>query len=257
MRGVVLNELEILNKALNENIIDKKSPFVTLRILAKHYLGQGLDKDDVIYKLNDFMTLNYDGYRQNKWLDKIKGLVSTVSKYNSFELIDVKEVNITEEEWDIIITLEDKQLQKLAFILLVYQKINAIKNPSSNGWINQTITDIFKEANIGVNGDEQKILLHKLYKKQHIKQKTTCDSTSIQINYVYSDSENKININNFNNVITYYHEFKSGNKYIECRECHKRIRQESNKQTYCKPCGKNMEKRRKLDNWNKNKDKYR
>lgn len=241
MRGIIINELEVLNNALQKNEIDEKKPFITLRILTKHYLLKGFENEEVVTKIDEFMKDNYTDYRQNKWLDKIKGLVKTVSKYNHFELMNIDTIYITEEEWELIINLNNKQLEKIAFVLLVYQKINIAKNPKSDGWINQTITDIFNEANVKVRGDEQKICLHQLYKLQYIKQKTTCNSTSIKVNFVHEDSNSKILIDNFNNVVSYYDEYKNGVKYIVCEICGKRIKVNGEKDTskkYCTECSK-------------------
>ena len=245
MRGVILSETNVLNRLLKNKEIDKK-PMESLRIMAKHYLGDNKTKDETFILLDLFMRKNYGSYKPSKWNDLIKQLVKSVSKYNNLELVDVDKIEITANEWECIIALDNKVLEKLAFILLVYQKINIIKNTESKGWINQNYTDIFKEASVGskLTGKDQRLLLNELFQKQYILQKSSVDATSLKINYIDLESETKIAINNFENVISYYDEYKNNVKYIECEVCKKRVAIPSNKVRdfkYCSKCSKNKQ----------------
>ena len=74
------------------------------------------------------MKKNYEEYSEDNWYGKLKGIVKKTQKYNNYNIININEVTITEYEWNKIIELNDKHLERVAFILLVYQKINEIKN---------------------------------------------------------------------------------------------------------------------------------
>ena len=50
MKGVVLNEKDILNDILENDYIDQKRPISCLRILSKHYLNEGNSQEEVINK---------------------------------------------------------------------------------------------------------------------------------------------------------------------------------------------------------------
>ena len=165
MRGVILKETEILKDALN-GIIDKK-PMSTLRVLTKYYLGNGITKEEIEVELDTYMKEYYKGYKPSKWKDLINQLVKSVSNYNSYAMCDVDSIYVTENEWFSIISLNNKQLEKLAFILLVYCKINKIKNPDCDNKINQNLTDILNESGIRMT-DENKLLLNYLYKINYI-----------------------------------------------------------------------------------------
>ena len=165
MRGVILKETEILKDALN-GIIDKK-PMSTLRVLTKYYLGNGITKEEIEVELDTYMKEYYKGYKPSKWKDLINQLVKSVSNYNSYAMCDVDSIYVTENEWFSIISLNNKQLEKLAFILLVYCKINKIKNPDCDNKINQNLTDILTESGIRMT-DENKLLLNYLYKINYI-----------------------------------------------------------------------------------------
>lgn len=236
MRGVILKETEILKDALN-GIIDKK-PMSTLRVLTKYYLGNGITKEEIEVKLDTYMKEYYKGYKPSKWKDLINQLVKSVSNYNSYAMCDVDSIYVTENEWFSIISLNNKQLEKLAFILLVYCKINKIKNPDCDNKINQNLTDILTESGIRMT-DENKLLLNYLYKTNYISIGLSCNSTSIKLNYVEDDGDIKIVIDNFINVISYYDEYKNNKKYITCEYCKKRIVRNSKKPAkYCNKCSR-------------------
>ena len=238
MRGVILKETDILKNALNGEM--EKKPMSTLRILAKYYFNNGDTKEEVEDKLNKYMKVNYKSYSPSKWKDLISQLVKSVEKYKTYKMIDVDEVNITENEWFSITSLNNKQLEKLAFILLVYCKINKIKNPTCDNKINNTFTDIFRECGFRVT-NETKLLLNELYKLNYISIGLSCNSTSIKINYIEENEDNiKFTIDNFENVITYYEEYKNEKKYMECECCKKRVIQKTHNVKYCPKCAKEM-----------------
>ena len=245
MRGVILKETDILKNALNGEM--EKKPMSTLRILAKYYFNNGDTKEEVEDKLNKYMKVNYKSYSPSKWKDLISQLVKSVEKYKTYKMIDVDKVNITENEWFSIIALNNKQLEKLAFILLVYCKINKIKNPTCDNKINNTFSDIFRECGFRVT-NETKLLLNELYKLNYISIGLSCNSTSIKINYIEENENNiKFTIDNFENVITYYEEYKNGKKYTECECCRKRIISKTKPKTYCPKCAKEIDRNKAKD----------
>lgn len=244
MKGVVLNEKDILNDILKNDYIDQKRPISCLRILSKYYLNKESKQEEVINKLNEYMKKNYEGYSEDNWYGKLKGIVKKTQKYNNYNIINVNKVTITEDEWNKIIELNDKHLERVAFILLVYQKINEIKNPKSNGWINQNLSDIFSEANVRLIKEEKVTILHTLFKKEYISQKNSCDATGLLINYRNKSSKDKIIVNNFINVISYYYEYRNNEKWQECTECGKRfkIKSKTYKSKKCVNCRKIINK---------------
>ena len=244
MRGVILKETDILRNALNGEM--EKKPMSTLRILAKYYFNNGDTKEEVEDKLNKYMKENYKSYSPSKWKDLISQLVKSVEKYKTYKMIDVDEVKITENEWFSITSLNNKQLEKLAFILLVYCKINKIKNPTCDNKINNTFTDMLKEASVGSKLDnmQQRLLFNELYKLNYISIGMSCNSTSIRVNYIEENENNiKFTIDNFENVITYYEEYKNGKKYIECECCKKRVIKKTHNVKCCPKCAKEIKQK--------------
>lgn len=233
MRGIILKESEILDKALKGEI-DKKTMF-TLRVLTKFYFIEGNSKEQVENKLNEYMKKYYSGYKPSKWKDILNQLVKSVSKLDTYELQDVDNISITENEWNSILRLEKKQLQKLAFVLLIYCKINNEKSNESKNRVNQNFTDIFYEAHIKMI-EENKLLLTELKRLGYIDTSLVCDSTTITVKYCDYNSGIKFIIDNFINVISYYDEYTNNKKYISCEICKKRVVQKANNFKYCNKC---------------------
>lgn len=238
MRGIILKESEILDKALKGEI-DKKTMF-TLRVLTKFYFIEGNSKEQVENKLNEYMKKYYSGYKPSKWKDILNQLVKSVSKLDTYELQDVDNISITENEWNSILRLEKKQLQKLAFVLLIYCKINNEKSKDNKSRVNQNISDILTEVGLQ-RTNESKLLFTELKKLGYIDTSLVCDSTTITINYCDYNSKTKFVIDNFINVISYYDEYINNKKYISCEVCKKRVIQNSRKpMKYCSKCAKKM-----------------
>lgn len=245
MRGVILNELDILNNILNNNYLDKKRPLSSLRLLGKKYFSENKTKEEVFDLLNNYMLENYPDYVEDDWYGKIKGVIKGLQNYSNYNTINISEIIITQSEWDKILELNDKYLERLAFVLLVYEKIGEKKNPNSVGWVNQNVSDIFAESVLSKYKKEEKMkLLHELYKKNYISIKNSCNSTGIKLNYINQDSKEIITINNFENVVSYYYEYKNNEKWKECESCGKRYKAKNNdnKSKYCVTC------RRKISN---------
>ncbi len=242
MLGLIVNEKIICEKALSEKTLEGK-PMKTIRLIIKKYLSEKLTKEQVFEKVDNFMKDIYkDKYNKSYWKKVITEAINTVSKYNSYNLIDIEKIEIYKEELEIIESLNDITLEKLAFILLVYAKINKIINPTSDGRINVNLNSIFEEAKV----KKDKKLLHKLVELKYILTNTTCDSTTMKINYIKNEGEANIIVDNLQdgNPVTYYLEYKLEYRYGTCEVCSKRFKLKSNNsnQKYCNKCYKEKHK---------------
>ncbi|WP_252225014.1 MULTISPECIES: hypothetical protein [unclassified Clostridium] len=245
MLGLIVNEKEVCEKALYKKIIDKK-PMKVIRLIIKKYLSEGLSKEEIYIKVSDFLEEIYkDKFNKSYWKKVVDGAIGTVSKYNNYNLVDIEKIEIYKEELENIEALNDIKLEKLAFILLVYAKINKIINPLSDGRINIKLSCIFKESILSVN--KEKILLHKLVELKYLLTNTTCDSTTIKINYMKNDGDVSLIVENLKdlNAITYYLEYRLNYKYKMCevKNCRERFKLKSpnSPQTYCNKCAKKIE----------------
>lgn len=257
MLGLIVNEKIICEKALSEKTLEGK-PMKTIRLIIKKYLNEKLTKEQVFEKIDSFLQEIYkDKYNKAYWKKVITEAINTVSKYNNYNLINIEKIGIYKEELEIIESLNDIKLEKLAFILLIYAKVNKIINPTSDGRINIKLSCIFKESILYVN--KEKMLLHKLVELKYLLTNTTCDSTTIKINYMKNNGDIGLVVENLKdlNTITYYLEYRFNYKYKTCeiKDCGERFKLKSpnSNQIYCPKCAKETNKKKTLENYHKNK----
>lgn len=242
MQGVILKESELLDIALNNKKVKKADIPNILVVLSKHYFSLGLSKEEVYDKLNEYYKSTDIGYNETVSYEFITSLINRIYNSGRFNIVDVDKVVISVDEWSRIISLNDRGAEKLAFSMLVHQKVNEIRNPKSNGWINTERSYLLMDAGFTKQILEVKLHFHTLYKKGYIGKRNAVDATGYLINYrdINAESDPKITITNFEKIITYYDEYRNDNKYKECELCKKRIKVTNNRIKYCAPCAKKV-----------------
>ena len=260
MLGVILNETEILDKFKKDYEIPShiKITDVITMLIRDYYLIEIEKKDSdekeirtIIYKniMSDLEKAYKDEFVYTRWDKTVQSMVNRFytnkNKYQStLEKNDIKEIFITENELSTIKNLNDLILEKIAFILLVYAKIYNIQLKGENDyWVNQNCNTICKEARVGAKGNEQKLKLNQLYKKEYISMSNLNNRTSIKVNYVDKEqikTENCLVITNFEGVIYQYLIWR-GEKWKQCEVCGKWIKISGNRMKYCNTCCKIVE----------------
>ena len=237
MLGLILNETEIVNKTLIGGLDLPSKPSKVIRMIIKNMIINNNSDNDIKELVSKLLEKNYGkNYNKNYWSKYIDSTIKSLKKKEN-KMIDVDKVNIYKEELETIKSLNDIRLEKLAFILLVYCKINKQVNPLINNKINIALTNILFESLIK-RDDNSKILLNKLYKKEFIHQGNSCDGTAIQILYIRNEGEIEFTIDDLRDYqpITWYLEYRQGIKYKKCEKCGKRFEVKSNKNTSQKKC---------------------
>lgn len=270
MLDIILNEQKIINEALNNKTIDK-NPIKTLKVLMKHYyLQKMVDKDILKEQLLYFMEQNYKGFKRSKWETSITNMVikflKNIVKYKTeVKIINIKSINITQKELDKIKEicsldniddLSKKNLEKICFIMLVYAKLSNEELKSKESWISKSCSTILKESKVNLKGDEKKRIFYHLYNLKYISQSNATEKTSMKINYVDIEEESDviITIDNFENVIYYYMNWKGENwKRCENAKCGKWVKITTGNNKYCLTCAKEINNKKTLENYYKKK----
>lgn len=263
MLGVILNEKLIIDNVIKNNDMgDNMSQAIDL--LIKNYDIEGIsDKIEIKENIIKIMKENDEKFNRSKWdeyiTSRVKRYFNSKSKYKTTPKIhQIESIPITNNELFSIHTLKDKKLRKVAFILLVYAKISNLILDREDGWINQSLSNIFKEALVSLKGIDKQKLLHELYELSYISLSTN-SKTSIKINYIDTceESEIGINIEDFDGVIYSYLNY-IGEKWKKC-ECGKwfKITSKTKQPNTCNMCASKIHNEHKLECWNKNKEKYR
>ncbi len=236
---IILNEKQILDKAINEKKIYDK-PMVTIRLLIKYYFSIGQKKRQVYDSVNSFLKENMHLYAEAKWQKNIDKAIVDINKSKKFDMFVVNKVTIFKDEMDKIKTIDNFRLEKLAFTLLVYSKIYNQMNCNSTNWVNAPLKDIFKDAKITVKKADQDIMIHKLKNLElvHIPKKVDC--INIKLLYAYDNGEVAFEISDFRDFVLNYDRYFNTDKYGYCKNCNKIMKVNNNKQKYCDECAKEI-----------------
>ena len=251
MLGLILDEEKIVNGALNGKLkIDNESKIVNL--LIKYYDSKVEGTDNVSSKLKikelilDTMSKCDNLFTRPKWNDYITKQINKYyknkEKYNNdSKLFKLDKIEIYKKELEMIDNIDDKKLKKLAFVLLVYCKINKKINNLDSNWINISLSNIFKESKITGKYEDKVLLLHNLEKLGFINNNYDGKKVSIEINYIKNNGEMVIELTNFDGVIYEYLNY-IGEHWKQCCRCGKWFKIKGSNNKYCNVCAKIKEK---------------
>ena len=234
---LILDEERFLNDTLDNHYVDTKKPTNTFRILAKHYLAQGMNKPETYEIIDDFLKKYFKRYNSVDWYEAIQKIIRSVQKSKEYNLNKIT-VGITEDEINKIKEIGNGRLEKLAFVLLVAKIYNQLNN-NINNWVNEELKYIFSDAKIAVSIDKQCEMIYKLGQMGMVKTTNKNESTNMNIKFVDNDSSNYvIEISDFRNFVYEYLRYFKPDGYAKCSKCNILIRLNNNRQQYCSECAK-------------------
>ena len=248
MLGIIHNEQKVVEEIL-ENKILIVSMSNTIDILIKYYYlrNRDIDKLELLYTiLDNIKACNLETFKASKCEEMITNRIDkfykTIRKYgeDNVKLNIIDKVVITKAEVELINTYDDKKVQNVMFIMLVYAKITNQLNNNESYWLNQSLTNIMKEAKV-TDKTRKTDIFHSLYKEGAISTGNRIDRVSIKVNYAYEDSEEAIVITDFDGCIHYWLMYK-GEKWKRCEECGKwvKITSKTYAPKYCKTCAREI-----------------
>lgn len=247
MLGVINSELDIINDIINKNTYGVKTYDAILMLIKYMYVNGERDKLNIKETIIQLLSQCDKDFSRTEWNEHISKAIdntfNSVIKYNKeLKINDIKKIQITKKEINTIDSIEDKKIRKIAFIILLYAKINNIVN-NSNGWINQSYTNIFKESSVSGNRTEKLKMLHILYSNELISMNMKSSKTSIKINYIDLDENSEVAfyVTDFEYPI-YQYLIYEGYNYKKCEVCGKYFKQTSNTKPkkYCNKCAKDI-----------------
>lgn len=238
---IVLNESELIHRSLESKAFDEKNYGIILRVLAKHYFLMGMDKQQVKDTLAAHIRTRTKKYIHKHWNNRIDYAIKSVKKYG-IELVQIKEINVTKKELARLISIKNHDLEKIAFVYLIYAKILNIIKKKNDSWVGIKIKDILSDALIYKkykSTREQQRFLRMLNDMGLLKSSMKVDNTSEQVCFIDETSESIISITDFRNYVLHYQKWK-GDKIGHCESCRKLIYLNKNVQKYCTTCAKNI-----------------
>ena len=253
---IVLDEHVILNKALNDGVVDDR-PTLTILVLAKHYLDEGCERDRVIFNINNFMCKHYQGYIFANWQKTIRNIVDRVNRRSDFNLVDIKEVVIYKEELDVVKSISNLKFERLAFTLLVYAKIYNILNKNNTNWVNAEFKDVLNDTGMRISRYDGALMVYELKKKGLLQPSRIVDSTNIKVLFAKDEGDVAFKVSHFDNIIDYYYQWLEPEKYMNCEVCGVPVKRTIHNRKYCDVCARDLQLKRQRESWHKHKSKYR
>lgn len=232
---IILNEREYAENCLRNGLMDSK-PFNTLSILAKYYYHCfGYRKKKITSLLLDYLSKYYPRYELNElsWQTSVEKIASNAG---SFELFEISGVKVTKSEMETILGLKNKVLERLAFTMLCLAKLNNIKNPRNNGWVNADSKEIFSYARISCKADEREVKIGKLWQMGLLEFSKRNDNLNCRVTFVDNEGDEELFVSDFRELGYEYQKYK-GENFIRCAECGILTRGNKNgTKKYCKDC---------------------
>lgn len=181
------------------------------------------------------------------WDAVIDRMVSSAKKNR---LITLDHITITKPEIKRIESLQERQLQRLAFTLLC---IARFKNETADGpcmWVNTPDREIMKMANINTSIRRQSTLYAKLHDEGMIRFSSRVDNTNVEVLFA-EDGDAAIEVSDFRNL-GYQYLMYHGEDYFVCEECGITEKSGSShlggrKKKYCQSCAAKIHMKQKVD----------
>lgn len=230
---------------LLENGTLGKSEKMSIRILVKYFKSLGYNESESVDAVIDFMTLNLNYFEESDWIDLVKRLAKLVYKQNQ-ELISVKSIEITKNEMNAILSVENQAYQRILYALLVHKKVQNKIHKQSNQWFNGSLGEVFKMARVGGSKSTtmaQGRIVFELKEAGLLGLAKSVKSLNLKLEYLdleYSEDDVELVIDNFDDVIYDYYVYTK-QRVSRCKMCGKAIlikKSERRPRQYCAPCKK-------------------
>ena len=149
MLGLILNETEIVNNILEGKEKLPSNSGKIIRIIIKNMILKNKNNEEIENIIINILEHTYgNNFNRAYWKKIIASMIKDLKSKN-IKMIDIDNIKIYKEELEIIKSLEDLKTEKIAFILLVYAKINNIVNKFCSiclclyKWLNHACLSLF------------------------------------------------------------------------------------------------------------------
>lgn len=237
--SIVLNEHYYAEQAIQTRSLGKK-PSETLSRVARYYIDScdSANKKTIRSKLDLFLLQCDSTASIPKWSKMLDFATDWAFKH---EAIQIDSIIITKPEMDKIVSLDGKQIRRLAFVLLCLSKYWNIVNSQNDNWVNSKDNEIMAFANINTSIRRQCAMYATLRDTGLIQFSKKVDNTNVRVCFA-EDGEVAMTITDLRNLGYQYLKYH-GEPYFECSNCgittkitNPENKNSSWKQKYCRDC---------------------
>lgn len=244
---IIFDEKKYAEDLLKNGYKNKKRVCLDNVILVKYFKYLGYSEEEIKNKLRELMKDFKYLYNSNILEYEVKKAYSLGYKY---DLVFDKVVNITQKEIDTINSIDDLELRKILFVLLVIWKFrDKQKFMISNN-------NLKKLAKVKCKNSAFWDYLHKLHNLGYLKAFVYKCKPYYKL-YIEEGGNVVLSIKNYDDIISYYLSIIYPKEYTHCAICGIPIKKTSNRRKYCSSCWKDKELERQRIKWHKYKNRYR
>lgn len=190
------------------------------------------DKNDVFWKIVDFMAQNYNGFMYQGYINTINKDINKAYKY---KIKDVNTINITKREMDKIMSLNDIRKEKIAFVILTLAKYQNAESQRDNDTFYAKTSEIFKFARVVIPAKDRDLYFGFAYKEGLLKQNFSIGYNALTAAFVdHDEDEVVLTLDEYDYLELAYAflNYKNGG-YKRCKECGRWFRAKNNAMQYC------------------------
>lgn len=239
---IILNEREWVMSAVREGNMGRH-PVRLLNAYAIYLKSLGYEGGEIRRELEDFLLRCSPNANRVTWREIIDRAVAAAG---SRPLVEVDGVWVTEAEMRTIAEIKTVASRKVMFALVCLARYRNAVREDNNNWVNVSLGDIFKMANVHYNSRRQALLINELWEAGYISFPKAVDNTSINVGIVDDSGKKALYVSDFRNLGNLYL-LNVGDSYMECFECGAVVKRYANNQKYCARCAKLMHARRDAD----------
>lgn len=227
------NEISYAKKMLDSGFLTNKRMY-ELNILAKYFFYLGYKPKEVQERVVDFCNNYFDSFSEAKYFDKIQSILNNARK---MPIIEVGTIQITEKEVEFINSIKEPfKFNDVLFCLLVIKKIR--EKLGQQPYLNCKYTKFTKSCGLS----SPKVLYPLLRRLEQLGFIRVCRNSNLEIlfNVDASNSPTVIEVNDFDNIYAYYHNYLGKGRYVECSSCGKMVRVKGKWRKYCNECAREI-----------------
>ena len=236
---LIANETEYARRCLEQNYIDKKKPYKSIRTVVR-YLDKvcGIHNVDDLYSAIESYIASTD---KAVFVDKdtILQMRNEENPYNELESISLS----SKELYMIMNNDYPHSWRKVLFVMLVHYKTKkAIYIDVDNKRVDSDITTILSDAHTTLSVEKRMLMMAKFEEDGYIEMPNGGKQAKyLFLNYIDEEPQDElIVIEDFFDFYLYFEQYVKGGRLIYCQECGKLVLSQSKTypEKYCKKCAK-------------------
>ena len=237
---LIANETEYARRCLEQNYIDKKKPYKSIRTVVR-YLNRicGIkDVDDLYSMIETYVESTGKNVVFTK--ETIIQMKNEEAPYN-----ELKGVSLSNQElYSIMNNNYPHSWRKVLFVMLVHYKTKkAIYPDINNKRVDSNITTILNDAHVTMSVEKRMKMFRQLEEDGYIEIPNGGSKAKyFYLNYIDEELQDElIVIEDFFDFYLYFEQYVKGGRLIYCQECGKLVLTNVNRTQYCKKCQKERE----------------